>query len=54
MRARTKIKVRIFLGDKEIEASEVPNLIIKSDYVDKLVNTVFERNDCVLDTNETA
>ena len=54
MRSRTKIKVRIFLGDKEIEPSEVPNLIIKSDYVDKLVNAFFERNDFVLVTDETA
>ena len=54
MSKRTKFKVRIFLGDKEIKPSEVPNLIIKNDYVDKLVNSVYEQNKFIIDPTETA
>ena len=54
MRRSQKITVRVFLGDKEIKPSEIPNLIIKSDYVDKLVNSVFERNEFVVVSDKTA
>ncbi len=54
MRRSQKITVRVFIGDKEIKPSEVQNLIIKSDYVDRLVNAVFERNEFVLVSDKTA
>lgn len=54
MRRSQKITVRVFLGDKEIKPSEIPNLIIKNDYVDKLVNSVYEQNKFIIDPTETA
>jgi len=38
-----KIKARVFLGGKQIEPSQVEQLIIKNSTVDRIVNDVAER-----------
>ena len=38
-----KIKARVFLGGKQIEPSQVEQLIIKNPTVDRIVNDVTER-----------
>ena len=40
-----EIKVRVFLGDKLIESSDLHKLTIKSTYIDKLINDVIDRNE---------
>ena len=37
------IKVRVFLGDREIKREEYPQIQIKSAFVDRIVNDVCDR-----------
>lgn len=38
------IKVRVFLGDKQIESSELHRLTIFNTSVDRIINDVVDRN----------
>ena len=38
------IKVRVFLGNEQIESSELHKLTIKNAYIDKVINDVIDRN----------
>ena len=44
MRTKTKFTVRIFLGDTEIEPSQMQNLIINSKTIDRIINDIVEQN----------
>ncbi len=39
-----KIKVRVFLGEKEVLPEELHKLVIKSQYIDRVVNAIYEQN----------
>ncbi len=39
-----KIKVRMFLGEKEILPKELDKLVINSKHIDRVVNAVYEQN----------
>lgn len=39
-----KIKVRVFVGEKEVSPEELHKLVIKSKYIDRVVNAIYEQN----------
>ena len=36
-------KVRVFLGEQLVDPADVPNIVIHSKTVDRIVNSVYER-----------
>ncbi len=51
-----KFKVTIYLGDKLIKDEDIHKLVIRSDVIDRIVNSIVDRNklgaDDTIDENE--
>ena len=47
-----KFNVRIIIDNKQVASSDLPNIIIKNNTIDKIVNDVVDRNSKALKLNQ--